>query len=158
MAYPDDGDPIKDQILDQLVTTLGAIATPSYHFTVKTVRIFRGHEMSLGTATPALAIVPTTDERLRDLACLKTERQMQVNVYCATRVSSNRSDWNTEVQWLISDVVTAIRADIQLNGLAVYCDVEEEELPSIIDKGIAVGRVGLSIVYRHLFANPSTAS
>jgi hypothetical protein len=155
MAYPSDGDPIKHDVLEQLRTNFGAIATPNYHHNVRRAEVFGGQEIQLGRSLPAIVIVPDRDSVDQYLTCQRIQNVMDITVYGAVRVIPGSSAWRKSIQWLLADIKAAVNADFQLSGKAVYVDLVGEELPEIIDSNIAVGSVSLRVAYRHDFLNPT---
>ncbi len=155
MVYPA-GTPIKTQVLDQLATQLGAIATPGFHHDVRSAKVYGGQHLALGRSMPAIVIVPSTEEVLRYLTCQRVEMVMNLDVHCAIRVSTEIEDWRNGVVWLLADVRKAINDDIQLSSLALYTDLVDEDVADEIDSNLAVGRLGIRVAYRHDFDDPNT--
>jgi len=155
MAYPDDGDPVKHDVLEQLRSNLAAIATPGYHHDVRKAEVFGGQEIQLGRSLPCVVIVPERDVVDKYLTCQRIQSVMDCTVYGAVRVIPGSSMWRKSIQWLLADIKAAVNADFQLSGKAIYIDLVSEDLPEIIDSNIAVGSVSLRVAYRHDFLNPT---
>lgn len=155
MAYPLDGAPKRWQILEALKAKLEVIATPLYHHDVKSVNIYETQRMALGTAMPAIAIVPGEDTLVRSLSCYAEDRSLGVDVYGAIRHGTRDDSWKVECNWLMSDIRRALSQDLQLDGTALWVEFNEQAVFDAVDSNFAVCSVGLSVVYRHAFDDPT---
>jgi hypothetical protein len=155
MAYPSDGEPKRWQILEAIKSKLELIQSPSYHHDVKRVDIYETQRMALGTAMPAIAIVPGEDSLVRNLSCYAEDRGLSVDVYGAIRHGTRDDSWKVECNWLMSDIRRALSADLQLDGTAMWIDFNDQTVFDAVDSNFAVCSVGMSVVYRHSFSDPT---
>ena len=141
----------RDQVLAQLHTNLAAIATPTYANNVKRVFTYDAQRLVLGGETPAIAIVPVTDTRIRALACSSDEYRMLVQIVGVLRVDSSASAWKSKIQLLAGDIQQVIANDRQLTSKAIYIEVDEVDIsdaPVSGNRVLAVCAVAATIVYR----------
>ena len=155
MAYPLDGSPKRWAILESIKSKLSLIASPSYHHDVARVDIYETQRMALGTAMPAIAIVPGEDTLVRNLSCYAEDRSLGVDIYGAIRHNTRDEAWKLECNWLMSDIRRALSQDMQLDGTSGWVDFTDETVCDAVDSNFAVCSVGLSVVYRHSFSDPT---
>lgn len=155
MAYPLDGDPVVERLLETLRSNISAISTPGYHHDVTEAYVFEGREMTIGLHPLVAIIVPQTDTIEGFLACNRTSHDLQVAIIGTIRLMPNSADWKTQGQWFNADVLRAVSLDIQLGGLAVFCEPQSQDLFDAGQENIAVAQVTCRINYRHVFDNPS---
>ena len=155
MAYPNDGDPVVERLLERLRADIAAIATPNYHHDVTEAYVFEGRSMSIGPHPLVAIIIPQTDTVTGFLSCNSTEHDLQVAVIGTIRLMPNSADWKTQGQWFNADVIRAVSQDIQLGGNAVYCEPQSQDLFDAGSNNIAVAQVTLRVNYRHVYDNPS---
>jgi len=155
MAYPLDGDPVKYQMLEAIRTTVAAIATPTYHFDFQEVQVFDSGRILMGEAFPFCAIVPESDNRLRELSCAVVEREAVISLVAAVRCDPRDTVWKKDLHWLVSDIEVALRGNPQLSGTCIYHEVEDADAYEITDQSTALAAVSLRVVYRHLSDNPT---
>ena len=155
MAYPDDGDPVKWQILEAIQADLQAIASPAYHFDMEEVKIFDSGRMFLGAAMPFVAIIPEDDIRRGELSCAAVEREATITLVGAIRQDYRDPLWKKELHWLVSDIKVALEADPKLTGTCIYHEAESEDIYEITDESVGLVTISLKVVYRHLSENPT---
>lgn len=155
MAYPSDGDPVADRILETLRTNMAAIAAGSYHHTVNAAFIYEGRQITTGTQGTVIIVVPGLDDTSGFTSCIKNEHLWTVQLVGAIRFMPSSGDWKTQGRWLLADMVRALSQDMQLGGDAVYAEPISEDLFDAGGDTVAVCQLTIRINYRHLFDNPS---
>lgn len=155
MAYPNDGDPVVQRLLETLVTNMAAIKPPSYHHTVNQAYLYEGRQITTGTQACVVIVVPGQDDTSGFLSCIRNEHLMSVNVVGALKFMPLSSDWKKQGRWLLADMVRAVAQDIQLGGDAVYAEPKSEDLFDAGSDTVAVCQLTLLVSYRHRFDNPT---
>ena len=141
----------RDQVLAQLHANLVAIATPTYGNNVKRVFTYDAQRLVLGGETPAIAVIPITDTRVRALACSSDEYRMNIQIVGVLRVDPSASAWKSKIQLLAGDIQQVIANDRQLTSKAIYIEVDEVDISDAEVSGnrvLAVCAVAATIVYR----------
>ncbi len=155
MAYPDDGDPKRERVLNALAANMEAISPPLYHHDVRIATVFEGRQLVLGVYFPAIVVVPLEDPSSGTLSCANVDHLMRVAIVGAIKYVGGSDDWKTQANWLVADIQHAIAADLQLGGLAVYVEPNTEDVFDNVEDGVAVVQTIVTANYRHSFTNPS---
>jgi len=159
MAYPDDGvKPKKLRVLEELRQAIANISVDNgYKYYIRRAHLYEGGEVALGSAFPAAVLYPSNvDRSVRRINCAATEHNLQVAINVLLRVNTGSTAWRDQLHWLVADVTKAVDDNVQLNGEAVYCQVESDQVYDLGEgETIAAAEVIVSIVYRHATGNPS---
>lgn len=155
MAYPLDGDPVIQRLLETLVADMAAIQEPSYHHNVDAAYLYEGRQITTGTQSTVVIVVPGQDDTSGFLSCIKNEHLLSVSVVGALKFAATSGDWKKQGRWLLADMVRAVSQDMQLGGDAVYAEPKSEDLFDAGSDTVAVCQLTLVVNYRHLFDNPS---
>lgn len=158
MAYPSDGDPVADRILETLRTNMAAISAGSYHHTVNQAFVYEGRQITAGTQGTVIVVVPGPDESSGFTSCIQHDHLWTVQIVGAIRFMPTSGDWKTQGRWLLADMVRAVSQDMQLGGDAVYCEPVSEDLFDAGGDSVAVCQLTLRINYRHQYDNPSVSA
>jgi hypothetical protein len=145
-------DSVREKILDNLASTLTAIAPPSYASTVATVKRFEGpFEI---TSYPGICIVPgqeTTDDTRISILSHELPVTLVLAVY--------DSQWREILNKLLADVRVAVLADWTRGGNALTTRVTNQEVvDSSPSQPIALAQMDLVVLYRTLYADPTVAA
>lgn len=155
MAYPNDGDPVVQRLLETLVADMAAIAQPSYHHDVDRAFLYEGRQITTGAQKTVIIVVPGQDDTSGFLSCIKNEHLLTISVVGAIKFMPTSTDWKKQGRWLLADMVRAVSQDMQLGGNAVYAEPKSEDLFDAGSDTIAVCQLTLTVNYRHIFDNPS---
>lgn len=157
MVYPS-GSLRKLDVIDALAETLRGISVnEGYYHTVKQVHVYRDEELVLGTAMPAIIIVPETSDRFeRVLSCAAVQHAISFSLVLSIRVIAG-APWRESLEWLVADVTRALELDLQLGGSAVYAEIESTDVYDVAVGGdFAQAQVVVAVEYRHALADPTT--
>lgn len=152
MTYSPLTDSIRERILQNLESTIGAIAPPTYSTKVAVVQRFAGNDL-LFANYPGVAIVPgvleTNDQRLGLL-----EHKLQISLL--VMVKSQR--WRRDLDRLLSDLRVAILEDWTRGGVALDTHATVEEIvDSEPSSPLGAARMDLEVLYRTLYHDPGSA-
>ncbi len=155
MAYPNDGDPVVQRLLETLVVNMEAIKRPSYNHDVDRAFLYEGRQITTGTQKTVIIVVPGQDDTSGFLSCIANEHLFTVSVIGAIRFAPLTTSWKTQGRWLLADMVRAVSQDMQLSGDAVYAEPKSEDLFDAGSDTVAICQLTLLVNYRHQFDNPS---
>lgn len=156
MAYPS-GTPVDEAILDNVVATLAAIATPSYHLTFKRAERFIPLNATQVQEYPS-ALVGTADITWSDALHFRLSGDMRFTVRALVE---DREAHQESLAWAAADVRKALLADVTRGGLAVDTKVlAQSPFMLISEAGNAVTGVDVSVQvrFRHQYDDPNTAA
>lgn len=157
MAYPLDGDPIAQQVLDALMNRLASIAQPAYHHTVAQVLLLEVGAIAKGRATPLIEVLPGEESKRDDLnGCVHTVQRFLIGA--TLRVRGNADGWRRELRWLLADIEQAIHSDPQFGGLAWDSHVYDPVILARESTELAQGQIEVEIEYRHRYDNVSVTT
>lgn len=103
---------------------------------------------------------------LLDVGCDEDDGAVNAVIQCTRRfdvvlgIESHNSDWPAQVQALCADVAAKLREDATRGGYAHTTRVEFEDIwdaPSDGEQPVAGGHISVTVVYRHLYEDPTFA-
>lgn len=154
MAYPT-GTPVRESIMDDIVTTLQAIATPSYHHDVAAVHRLQGDGTLDLYELPAVIVAPPLLSWSDDTNSIQ---RGEMRVTCRVALD-DRIDHQQSLSWLMEDVKVALTADVTRGGFARDTNVlTDEPFMSDPSSGIAGGDFQVLVKFAHEYADPNTAA
>jgi len=149
------GDPVWELILQNIVTTLEAIAPPSYQTTVRVVDRFEDNPLEI-TRMPAVLVANTTMQPSWTRNFL-TEYMMEVMLRF---VLKRTDDAEQKLARFIADALVALNVDTHRGGYAVETETAGE-IETFIFPGkqveVCVADVPVTVEFRHLSADPTQA-
>jgi hypothetical protein len=157
MAYDENsGDPVWERILQNIVTTLEAIATPSYQTTVQMVDRFEDNPLEMTNRLPAILVASTTMAP-RWTRNFLTEYTMEVVLRFALK---RTDDAEQKLARFIADAIVALNTDTHRGGDAVETKTSGE-IETFIFPGtqveVCVADMPVTVEFRHLSADPTQA-
>ena len=154
MAYPT-GTPVKEQVLDNLKTTLELIAGgASYHTTLRGVHRLRGVNAMQLQQFPAV-IIDVAGTAHDDGVNGMVSCSMDVNLVA---VITDRTDPAQELEWLAADIKRALLIDVTRGGAAVDTKFVSDDIQISDDvTSVAAVQVQARVRFRHLYADPNTS-
>lgn len=156
---PPSGSPVKEQILDDLVSTLQTIsAGDDYYTTVEQVVRVDGGPMEL-KMFPAVAVLPSKTEYDRE----GSQGTTTISAYFYVQLSlfvRTRTDGAEKIERFIRDVHKAVIADRTRGDRAVHTAVIQDEVtyPTEDDEPFTIADLVVEIVYRTRFDDLNTPS
>ncbi len=156
MTYDENsGDPVWERILQNIVTTLEAIAPPSYQTTVRKVDRFEDNPLEIGR-TPAILVADNTMQP-RWTRNFLTEYTMEVVLRC---VLKRTDDAEQKLARLMADIIVALNTDTHRGGDAVETETSGE-VETFVFPGkqveVCVADMPVTVEFRHLSADPTQA-
>ena len=155
MTYPS-GTLVKDRIVLDIKSTLEAIASPTNHTTVVSVRrygvdnpffAFNAQEF------PAIIISPVDVTRSNTVA---GELTCEMNLTARCMVF-DRETFASELEWFAADVQQSLLVDHTRGGDAWDTHVFAEDIAQPEDvSGLAYVDVSIRVRFAHLYADPTT--
>lgn len=154
MAYPT-GTPVEEAILDNIETTLAAIATPSYKTTVRRVDRIKPLGYALQEFPSIIIGVPTVT--WSPVVTSRIEGELKVTVRGA--VEDRETGFQT-IHDLAADIRQALLTDTSRNTLACWTRIETQEPFLAVEEAGQVVFVDLAVrvLFRHLYDDPNTAA
>lgn len=155
MAYPHDGDPKRLRVLNAMKELLQGITQGGgYRHTVRQVYVYEGQEILLGSAMPAIVIVPETSDRSTGyLSCAAVRHEWALALVLSVRAGKA---WREELEWLCADVTVALETNPQLSGQVVYAEIETSDVYDLNSGDeIAQAQIVVAVEYRHALTNPT---
>lgn len=152
MAYPT-GTPVREAILDNIVSTLEAIAAPSYHTTVSAVHRLRGLNALSLTAFPAIMVsTPRADWD-------DTTHGLQIgSMHLTLRLAlQGGADGQEQLSWFLDDVKVALLADYTRGGVARDTQITGDEAYQSDEATNVFGAdIFVNVKFAHLYTDPNT--
>lgn len=151
------GTTVQEQITQDIVDKLEEIDGPPDN--AQTLSVYR-----MGANIVEVPRLPCAI--LLDVGCDEEDSAVNGVIQCTRRfdvivgVSSWNSSWPTDVQAVCADVADKLREDWTRGGVAHTTRVEFEDIwdaPSDGEQPVAGGHVSLTVVYRHLYNDPTYA-
>ncbi len=162
MAYPNDGEPKRWQILDRLRTMMLSIQEPDSFWSVKQATIFDSDWAILEDGPkPHIAIIPHADRlQERGSTTCGEARAFDVDLVGAIKVLARDTDWSKKAHRLLADMQVALAKSPQLNlpteQPLVSCAAQAEgQVHDRSDKELAFVTIRVRIDYRQNRLNPS---
>lgn len=164
MAYPNDGDPIRLRILEEIRDRMAAITVANgFHTEVSQARIFDSQRIVLNGPMPFISVIPMADDapRGQEYTCGTTRRQTVDIVGALSVQAQTGSDvWFRESSWLLSDMERAIFLDPQFippegGRLAVSTDRIVSEVYDKGEENLALSQLRILVSYRHESDDPT---
>lgn len=141
----------RTQVLEALRASLATIATPDFATDVKRVWVYSGHRLQMGGEMPAIAVLPTEENRTKSLACASDEYSMGIEIVGASRVTTDTDGWQASIESLVGDIQQLLNNDRQLGGSVVYIEANGAVVSDALTTGagaLAVASVPCTLVYR----------
>ena len=143
----------REAIISDIVTTLAAIATPTYSMSVAKAQRWDGNDFAVNE-WPAAVVVPT-GETHDDSRLALIVSTMDIAVHLSLRTS----DWSTQMHKLLADVRVALTADVTRGGKAVTTQILSDQIYDVSKAGdpLCSALVEVRVLYRTLYEDPTTA-
>lgn len=156
---PPSGSPVKEQVLDNLQTTLAAIAAgDDYYNTVALVNRINTAPVEVAQY-PAIIITPigTDYDQPGEATTLAIRANFRIQLTLILRTRDNPSE---ELENFIRDVHKALLVDITRGGLAINTRMISDEVyyPTQIEEPVAVADCGIVVDFRTLRTDLNTAT
>lgn len=156
---PPSGTPLKEQIVDDLVTTLQAIsAGDDYYTTVEQVIRIDGGPMEL-KMFPAVAVLPSKTEYDREGSHGTTTIRAFLYVQLSLFIRS-RTDAADKIERFVRDVHKAVIADRTRGDRALHTTVLSDEVtyPTEDDEPFTIADLVVEVVYRTPYDDLNSAT
>lgn len=152
MAYPAD-QTVLERIMENIRSTIDAIATPAYKNTVRHCGWMGGEDFIVPGYPAVLLTSSTVDENDSTHAIISCVLNVQM-----TLVIEQEGDEVVDMSGFLSDVKVALLTDYTRGGLAVTTKVTRGEMaPFDIIPPYIVADMSVQVQFRHLYADPTTA-
>ena len=154
MAWPDDGIPIEEQIINALMTRLRTIQPPAYRYAVVDVLLCESDFDAAGE-TPAIAVLPM-ESAIDDKTNYALYHDLRVGIGAAIKIEGPAETWRREIKYLIGDITVAVLTEPQFGELASSSRFTAQRIPPRDPQDeLAIAELELMIRYHHIYANPS---
>lgn len=147
------GATVEENVVDNLVTTLEAIATPAFNHDVADVRDMEGTAADQ-IQLPAILVFHGGTET----TFLPQKNQKRLTLFLVLAVAANADDPRQEIQRLVSDVEVALHTTHRRGGNAQDTRVVASEIAARIPAQTAVQEATLTtqVVFAHPHGDPTT--
>jgi len=145
--------PIGERIVLNVVSTLQAVAPPTYATSVREVRRFDGNAFHTHKL-PAIAVVEGVEEHDNQRLAI-IEHVLPLNLVLAV----HGQDWQVQLKKLAADIRVAILADHTRGGLSMDTRVSSTEVfDSEPSSPLGVAQIDVRIRYRTAYHNPGSTT
>tara|TARA_R110000796_G_scaffold118246_2_gene231665 strand:+ start:189 stop:674 length:486 start_codon:yes stop_codon:yes gene_type:complete len=150
----------RGRVLEALRLLMASITVANGYWTdVQVARTYSAHKTVLGSAMPAVCVLPTADNRTEARICAEDEYRMTVEIIGAVRVAGESDSWKEQAHKFAGDVQQALSSDRQLGGLVVFMEAEGLEIADADTSGgmatLSGFALATTIVYRVAVADVS---
>jgi len=156
VTYPAD-QTVRERILDNVESSIAAIAPPSYKMTLGADYVRRWNGSTFDTNSNQIAVVVPLGEEHSDGRIGLIEHTMNLLIVLGVRAQ----DWSTRLQDFISDVRLALTKDAAAwtrGGLALTTQVVSDRVfDSTGSDPVAEAHLNVRVLYRTVYDDPTTA-